>query len=222
MTSAHVALQFSNCWLSRYPRPVKVIYDQGKEFVEYHFSTLLENHGIKGVPITVKNPQSNAIVERMHQAAGNVLRTLLTLDPPVGIASANNLVETALANVLYATRATIHSALNTTPGALVFGRDMILNIPLVADLHAIQQRRQQIVDQRLLEANKHRFNYDYQVGDEVYKLSYKPNKLGQRAKGPYRIISVHTNGTVTIRLNQHTIERINIRRIRPCKRDSTN
>ena len=130
-----------------YTRPVNVIYDQGKEFVGYHLSTLLENHGIKGVPIMVKNPQSTGIVERMQQAAGNVLRTLLTLDPPVGISSTNNLVETVLANVLYATRATIHSALNTTPGALVFRRDMILNISLVADLHGIQQRRQQIVNQ---------------------------------------------------------------------------
>jgi hypothetical protein len=32
-------------------------------------------YGIKGKPITVKNPQANAIIERVHQVVGNIIRT---------------------------------------------------------------------------------------------------------------------------------------------------
>jgi hypothetical protein len=34
-----------------------------------------ENYGIKAKPITVKDPQANAIVGRVHQVIGNVIRT---------------------------------------------------------------------------------------------------------------------------------------------------
>ena len=33
------------------------------------------DYGIKGKPITVRNPQANAIVERVHQVIGNIIRT---------------------------------------------------------------------------------------------------------------------------------------------------
>jgi hypothetical protein len=39
--------------------------------------------------------------------------------------------------------------LKTTPGGLAFGRDMILNIPLITDLQQLQRRRQELIDQRL-------------------------------------------------------------------------
>ncbi len=76
---------------------------------------------------------------------------------------------------MYAPRCTYHGALKTTPGGLAFGRDMILNIPLVTDLELLQERRQQLIDQHMITANAKRFSYDYRVGDEVLKLVYKPN-----------------------------------------------
>jgi hypothetical protein len=217
-TSAHVALQFENTWLARYPRPIHCTFDQGGEFTGYPFQQMLQRHGIKGRCTTSKNPQANAICERMHQTIGNTLRALHSLHPPDGIESANHLVDTALANCLFATRAALHGGLNASPGSLAFGRDMILDIPMIADWQLIQQNRQQLIDQRLVAANKKRFSYDYNVGDDVLKLVYQPDKLSPRATGPHRIETVHTNGTVTIRLNQHTIERISIRRIKPYKR----
>ena len=89
---------------------------------------------------------------------------------------------------------------------------------MIADLHLIQQNKQFLIDQRLVQANQKRFSYDYQVGEEVLKLTYKPNKLQTRSYGPYRIETVHTNGTITIRLNPTTVERISIRRVKPYRR----
>jgi hypothetical protein len=167
---------------------------------------------------TAKNLQANAVCERMHQAIGNALRVLTTMHPPQGIINAEQLVDTAIADVVFALRCTYHSTLKTTPGGLAFGRDMILNLPLITDLQQLQKRRQNLIDQRLIAANTKRFSHDYVVGEEVLKLQFHPDKLEPRTMGPCNITRVHANGTVTIALAPGVIERINIRRIKPYRR----
>ena len=187
-TAVHVSLHFSNTWLSRYPRPLNCTYNQGGEFIGWELQEMLIRNGIHPHPTSAKNPQSNSICERMHQSVGNTLRVLAN---PAGIVDTNQLVDTAIATAAYATRCSYNSSLQTTPGGLAFGRDMILNIPLQTDLQLLQQHRQQLVDQRLIAANRKRFSYDYQIGQEVLKLVYKPYKLGTRAEGPYRVEQVY-------------------------------
>ena len=194
----HTAPLFENNWLSRYPRLVNCIYDQGGEFTGLQFQNMLRRNNIEARPISAKNPQANSICERMHQSIDDTLRTLATLNPPAGIESANQLVDTTIATSVFALRSTVHSALQTTPGGLVFGRDMILDIPLVSDLETIQQKRRQLINDSLIIANRQRFSHDYHIGNEVLKLTYKPNKFDPKATGTYIIEQVHTNGTVTI------------------------
>jgi hypothetical protein len=92
---------------------------------------------------------------------------------------------------------------------------MVLNIPFVADLTLIKNHCQQLIDERAICSNKRRHAYDYQPGQEVLKLVYKPDKLEPQAQGPYEIIAVHTNGTLTIQLNATTIEHISIQNVKP-------
>lgn len=214
-TSDHVSMHFMNTWLARYPKPVSCIYDQGGEFTGWGFQSMLENNDIQRRPTTAKNPQANAICERMHQAVGNSLRVLRTMNPPAGVNTPEALVDMALANAMYATRASYHSAILTTPGALAFHRDMVMNIPFMADLNLIQQHRQHLIDERLLANNRKRFAHDYQPGQEVLKLVYEPDKLAPRATGPYRIHSVHTNGTVTLQMTPYVRERLSLRNVKP-------
>ena len=68
------AVTFDQQWLCRYPRPKRVIFDNGNEFLGKDFQELLESYGIEAVPTTIKNPQAN-YVERVHQTLGNMLRT---------------------------------------------------------------------------------------------------------------------------------------------------
>ncbi len=77
-----------------------------------------------------KNPQSNAVCERMHQTVGNVLRTLLHDNPQQNIANAEQHVDEALSIAMHAMRAGVHTTLGSSPGNLVSNRDMFLNIPL--------------------------------------------------------------------------------------------
>jgi transposase InsO family protein len=80
-TSAHVAMKFENEWLARYPRPLRCVHDQGGEFEGREFQHVLTMNGIKDVPTTAKNPQSNAIVERLHRTVEDCLRTLVHARP---------------------------------------------------------------------------------------------------------------------------------------------
>ena len=214
-TSAHIRAKFEQAWLARYPWPRNCIHDNGGEFTGEEFQLLLQQLNIKDVPITSKNPQGNSIVERMHQTVGNILRTLVHTNPPENIEDAEALVDEALAAAQHALRATVSTTLGGSPGSLVFGRDMFLDVPLIADWHLIATRREQLVNEALRRENAKRRRFDYVQGQQVLKKIYKPTKLGTRASGPYPINQVHVNGTVTIELRPGIFERINIRRIIP-------
>jgi len=214
-SSQHVANLFENNWLARYPRPECCIHDNGGEFTGWPFQLVLQQTQIKDVPTTVKNPQSNAICERMHQTVGNVLRTLLHAHRPTNVQEATELVDTALATTMHAIRSTVHSTLQMSPGALVFHRDMLLNLPLHADLQAIHAHRQLLINEDLRRANSKRLNHDYQVNELAMIIEYDPTKLQEKARGPFQITRVHANGTVTLQIKPTVTQRLNIRRIKP-------
>ena len=56
----------NKCWFSRYPRCKNIIYDNGSEF-KLNFETLCDSYRVKRKPTSIKNPQANAILERIHQ-----------------------------------------------------------------------------------------------------------------------------------------------------------
>ena len=151
----------------------------------------------------------------MHQTVGNVLRTYLYSNPPQNMTQARDIIDQALATAMHAMRATIATTLGSTSGALAFGRDMFLNVPLIADWKAIAAKREQNINDNLRRANQKRRQYDYVSGQQVLKKVHNPTKLGVRTCGPYIIERVHVNGTITIQLRPGLLERINIRRIIP-------
>ena len=214
-TAEHIRAKFEQTWLARYPRPVRCVHDKGGEFVGSEFQWLLNMFHIKNVQSTSKNPQSNAICERMHQTVGNILRTLLYSNPPKNMTQARDIIDDALATAMHAMRTTVATTIGSTPGALAFSRDMFLNIPLIADWQTIAQRREHHVNDNLRRANARRRQYDYAAGQKVLKKVHDPTKLGVRTDGPYVVRRVHVNGNLTIELRPGVTERINIRRIVP-------
>ena len=206
-----------NNWLARYPRPIKVVSDQGPEF-GFEFQEMLRRHGIKHSTSSSRNPQGNSMIERIHQAIGQVLRTVVAAKNPKSVEDGKNVIQECLATAMHACRCASNGTLGYhSAGALAFHRDMFLDIPILADMVSLQRNRQALVDKRLLRANARRIPHDYAVGDLVYKRNYLglSDKLKPTLSGPYEILRVHTNGTVTLRLSPNQVERINIRRIRP-------
>ena len=94
------------------------------------------NYGLKRKPITTKNPQSNAIIEIIHQTVGNIIRTF-----DVSNIVNNNPWSVIIDATMFAVRVTYHTTLQASPMQLVFGRYAILNIKHVADWEHIQQRK---------------------------------------------------------------------------------
>ena len=72
-----IANLVENTWLYRYPRPMVIMYEQGKEFIGNEFRKYLieTENGITDKSSTSGNPTSNAILERIHQVPGNLVRT---------------------------------------------------------------------------------------------------------------------------------------------------
>ncbi len=212
--SRDAARLFENTWLSRYPRPLSCVHDGGPEFQD-EFQTLLRQSAIRSKPISPYTPTANAIIESVHKTIGQVLRVYLELRPPRVQAEARRLMETAFATAMHATRCAAHASLNNfSPGAVVFNRDMFLDIPLIADLIQIHDMRQRGIDVRLLRENARRTHYDFKVGDQVYVKRGRSHgdQAQMRLEGPFPIVIVHTNNTVTI-LRGHYHQRLTIRRV---------
>ena len=134
--SKSIALLFDRKWLCRYPRPFAVIFDNGTEF-STKFTKLLESYSILARPSTVKNPQTNSIVERVHQVIGDAIRSMnlpsrhLDKTSPAAILSA----------VAWGIRSTFHSVLCASPGQVVFGRNIVINAAYVANWKLINACR---------------------------------------------------------------------------------
>jgi len=56
----------------------------------------------------------------------------------------------------------------TTTWSLVFNRDMLVDIPLTADLLSLQQVRQQGINKNLLQFNKNRIEHVFRTEDQVW------------------------------------------------------
>ncbi|GFH56268.1 hypothetical protein CTEN210_12744 [Chaetoceros tenuissimus] len=210
-SSARISQLFDQTWLSRYPRPTRVIFDNGVEFKK-DFLPLLKDYGIKPVTTTIKNPQANAILERVHLVIHNMIRTheldniiFDALDPWSQI----------LAQVAFAIRCSHHRTLEASPAQLVHHRDMIFNIAHTANWSAIQKSKQQQINKDNERENKSRVSHDYAVGDKVLIIPDGiVRKYEWKYEGPFEITQVYTNGTVRIQRKAYT-ERINIRRLMP-------
>ena len=202
---------FDNVWLARYPRPQYIGFDNGNEYKKV-FKQMCINYGIKGKNSTTYNPQSNGIIERVHQVLGNALRTFeleeRELDDDEPWAS-------FLSAASYAIRSTYHTTLEATPAQLVYGRDMLLPVSFKADWARIQNKRQNKRQTKINRNNKRendaRINHKYKRGDKI--LLTKPGinrKMSTPRTGPHKVERTYTNGTIRIRRGAIS-ERVNIR-----------
>eukprot|EP00536_Pseudo-nitzschia_multiseries_P008800 jgi/Psemu1/66688/estExt_Genemark1.C_2310007 len=147
-TAENIRRLFENCWLSRYPRPLRIIHDHGPKFNGHNFQFPLDY-------------AANGIIESTHKTI-----------------EANNLVEEAISTAMHALRCNPVSTLgNFSPGALVFNRDMLFNILLHADIITLTKHCQAQIDNRLLRANHKRTKHEYIVGQGVFVTIHDRNKL---------------------------------------------
>jgi hypothetical protein len=113
--------------------------------------------------------------------------------------------------------------LKASPGAAIFGQDMLFNIPFIADWQKIGERRQRLTDLNNAHENDGRINYDYKYGQKVLlrKEGILCNAESIWHKRLRLIATVHTNGTMTVQCG-NKIDRINIWRVKLFEGDIDN
>ena len=105
-----------------------------------------------------------------------------------------------LTNAAWAIRSTYHTVLKASPGAAIFGRNMLFNIPFLADWNKIGEYRQHQTDLNTKRENKTRVDYDHKVGDKVLvrKDGILRKTESHYQSDPWTITTVHTNGTIRV------------------------
>ena len=160
-----------------------------------------------------KNPQVNAILERVHQVIMVMLRTAEINMAKSVDASDSNTFQT---NVSWAISSTYHTVLKASPREAIFGRDMLFDIPFLADWNKIGDYRQRQTDLNTKRENRTRKDWDYKVGDKVLlrKDGILRKSESRYERDPWTITSVHTNVTIRVQCGSKS-ERLNIRRVTP-------
>ncbi len=155
----------------------------------------------------------NAILERIHAVLGNMLCTS-ELDMAESVKASD--INVFLSDTAWAICSTYHTVLKASPGAATFGRDMLFDIPFIADWHKIGEHRQQLTDINKARENEGRIDYDYKVGQKVLVwkegIFCKSESIWHRK--PWLITSVHRNETITVQCG-NKLEWMNIWRVKP-------
>ena len=120
-------------------------------------------------PSTVKNPQANAICEHVHQALATMIHTS-ELDMADSVDPAD--IDTFFDITAWAICSTYHTVLKASPGAAIYGWDMLFDIPFAADWKQIWDYMQDQTDRSYKRENIKLVDYDYKVGDKILIQKY--------------------------------------------------
>jgi hypothetical protein len=97
-----------------------------------------------------------------------------------------------------------HSSRSLTRCSNIWTR-YVFNIPCIADWKEIGENWQQLIDLNDARENAGRIDYDYQVGQKVliWNNSILHKAESRYQKGPWTIMSVHTNGIIRVQCGKN-------------------
>ena len=207
--AAEIADITKKTWFTRYPLPQRILFDRSTKFMAEYAKMCHNDYSLKRKPITTRNPQSNAIIERIHQTIGNIIRTF-----DVSNIINNNPWSGILATTMFAVRKTYHTTLQASLMQLVFGRESNLNIKHVANWEHILQRKKSQINHNNKQENMRQNIHQYKVGDKILLKSKKNSKHELEFMGPFPITQKNDNGTVCFQKGIIN-DAVNIWRIKP-------
>jgi hypothetical protein len=147
--------------------------------------------------MSVKNPKANAILERIHAVFTNMLCTA-ELDMAKLVKASD--INVFLSGAAWAICSTYYTVLKASPGAAIFGQDMLFDIPFIAGWKKIGEHRQRQTDCDTAHENKGRIDYEYKVGQKILvwndSILYKAES--RYLKDPSTITTVNTYGTIAV------------------------
>ena len=198
-------------YFSFYGLPERIIMDNGPEFKNETVRELLKAHKINIHFTTPFHHESNSPIERFHSTLIEHLRIL-------NERFKNENVKELMQYALIAYNNSIHSATRFTPFDITFGhtnsRDPcdLINTTFYADYilnhkEKLKHLYQDVKDK--LETNKLKIiqkrntlgpdQYQFKVGQTVYKTNIKRNKKDKKFIGPFEIVELLDNNKVKIK-----------------------
>ena len=126
---------------------------------------MLRNLDIKPVINSVKNPQANALVERVHQV---ILKILVTKDLDNKLFDYIDPWGETLEYIAWAMRDSYHHNIMDLPGQDVFDIGMLFNLVSVVRWKVATAAKQRQVDIDYVRENAKQVTHDYAIGDQVY------------------------------------------------------
>ncbi len=122
-------------------------------------------------------------------------------------------IDTFINNAAWAICSTYHTVLKASPGAAIFGQDMLFDTLFVADWKQIGDYRQCQTDHSNECENSKCVNFDYKVGDKVLIkkdcILHKAESIWK--KQPWAITTFHTNGNIRFKTEPNQKELISKR-----------
>ncbi len=152
-------------------------------------------------------------MERVHQVLGQMLCTA-ELDMANSVTP--NDVDVFLDSVAWAIHSTYHTVLKTSPGAAIFGQDMLFDTPFVAYWRKNGEQRQSLTNRGNQRKSAKQIDYNNKVRDKVLVINEGILRKAESAHGkePWTINTVHINGTIRIHCGTK-MERLSIPRVKP-------
>ena len=159
---------FKNAWLAWCPTPEKVVADNGLEINCNEWEFMLMDWGIQKGRISSHTPAADTIVESSHHVIDQIL--CMTLHGAAVKTKAE--LESAFNDACVIATCVMHcvsdiSSQGNAPGAVVFGRDMNANVPILMDIVAISADQQLQTDTKLMHENQCCVLHECAVGQQV-------------------------------------------------------
>jgi len=171
-SSANIAELVDTQWFCRCPRPLYYIHDNGTEFTGREFGELLKSYGIKGEQSTLKNPQTNAIIERVYLVLGEMCRAQYILEFEKNEEKhVHEKLRRVMQSIAFAIRTTTHSTSGHSPAEMVFSKDMIIHTKSIMDWDIVRKRYREDQIRNNKRENRYRIPHNYRIGDKVLVIT---------------------------------------------------
>jgi hypothetical protein len=151
------------------------------------------------------------VLEHVHQV---LVQMLCTAELDMADSVTPDDVDVFLDNAAWAICSTYHMVLKASPGAAIFGQDIIFDIPFMADWHKTGEQRQSLTNRGNQQENAKQVDYDYKIRDKVLVINKGILFKAKSAYGKetWTITTVHTNGTIRVQCGTKT-EQLSIWRV---------
>ncbi len=206
ITSVRVTNTFNKLWLQRHGIPKHVHTDLGRQYTGKTFNALLQTNNITHSYSTANNPTSNSRSERINKSINEIMRMYST-----------KLTQKNLETIIWKRlNLNINRTTGFSPYELFFSQDFITKENSKGNIIEIANERTRNANKKNLhQINAKRKQYQFLIGEEIFKRVNRQIKSDPIWEGPFQIIKI-SNDNQRFTLRKGNMEtKVNIKHLRP-------